>query len=121
METSRDTQLPEFKVERFHFDGSEGSYDMLQITCPRCGGEFWVKGSWVRLRQATGRDGEPLVWVFGRNCPYCPKVSAIPSKLRIIIQIVDTPLEGISYPFEYTLDRRLSGPIDSPPEGPEPL
>jgi hypothetical protein len=63
-------QIPEYKVERFHINESEGSYDMLQVTCPRsgCGLDFWVRLMWRRSSPYRTRP-----------CPHCFKVSRVPA------------------------------------------
>jgi hypothetical protein len=77
--------LPEFTVKRFHIDAAEGSYDMLEVTCPRtgCGRTHWVAASWCAVRYVQGREGEPAARVVGRPCPWCSAASAIPEALRV--------------------------------------
>lgn len=85
METSTASTLPEFVVTRFHIQEPAGSYDMLQVKCPRsgCHAEFWVKPTWGIIRPVTGVEGEPPALPVGRNCPHCSRVSAIPKPFRI--------------------------------------
>ena len=63
--------VPEFAVKRFHIDAEDGSYDMLEVACPRrdCGKSFWVRGSWTA--PVEGR-------VNTRPCPWCFRVSWLP-------------------------------------------
>jgi hypothetical protein len=82
METSTDSQLPDFEVARFHIDDPTGSYDMLEVRCPRCGTRFWVPLKWRVLRFVAGRDDDPPALPVGRNCPDCCAVSAIPEAWR---------------------------------------
>lgn len=62
------SQVPEYIAERFHIHEDEGSYDMLQITCPRpdCGNTFWVAAWWAQKADFG---------VQTRPCPYCFRVS----------------------------------------------
>lgn len=84
METSPASQLPTFRVERFHIDEPKGSYDMLEVTCPRpgCGLAHWVVGGWTGIQPVEGRPEDPPAKVFGRACPYCFRASAVPPELR---------------------------------------
>lgn len=76
-ETGRDLEfrstVPEFLATRFHLDTAEGSYDMLEVACPRtdCKRSFWVSGSWKA--PVEGR-------VNTRPCPWCFKVSWLPGQ-----------------------------------------
>lgn len=85
METSRDTQLKEFDVSRFHMDDESGSYDMLKVVCPRkgCGLEHWVPPVWGVIRLVVGRTEDVPARVSGRVCPHCSKTSLVPPKYRI--------------------------------------
>lgn len=64
--TSRETQLPDWKVEPGSKTGT------LNITCPRkdCGGKAVVSKRW--------RESRPNY--IGRSCTYCFKVAKIPRK-----------------------------------------
>ena len=84
METSTESQLPEFEVERFHIDEPAGSYDMLQVRCPRCRAEFWVRLTWRVLRPVMGASDKPPAYPFGRNCPECCRAAAIPEQWRVV-------------------------------------
>lgn len=84
METSRESQLPVWEVTTFHIQEPAGSYDMLQIICPRCSAEAWVRRSWCALTRVKGRDEDPPALVFGRVCPSCAMTSAVPEGLRIV-------------------------------------
>lgn len=85
MDTSLESQLKPFAVERFHIDEPAGSYDMLQVRCPRCRAEFWVRLKWRVIYAVTGRDDDPPAYPVGRNCPECSKVSMIPEEWREIV------------------------------------
>lgn len=82
METSTATQLPDFEVTRFHIDELEGSYDMLEVRCPRCRFRFWVGLAWRVLRPVEGASDKPPAYPFGRPCPGCCATSAIPEEWR---------------------------------------
>lgn len=72
MNTSDNSQLPEYGAKLFHIQEPAGSYDMLEVRCPRagCRGTFWVKpGAWQR------RTG-----VQTAACPYCFRASWLPGK-----------------------------------------
>lgn len=84
METSPASQLPTFEVERFHIDEPEGSYDMYQVRCSRCGAVSWFTLLWALIQPVLGREDDPPAHPVGRPCPYCSKVSTIPEELRII-------------------------------------
>lgn len=85
METSFESQLDDFEVETFHIAEPAGSYDMLQVRCPRlgCKAEFWVRRTWGIIRPVEGRPDDPPAYPVGRNCPDCGKVSRIPEAFRI--------------------------------------
>jgi hypothetical protein len=85
MDTSPLSQLPEFEVTVFHIQEPRGSWDMLQVRCPRshCHAEFWVQRKWGIIRPVTGREDDPPALPVGRNCPHCSRVSAIPKPYRI--------------------------------------
>jgi hypothetical protein len=61
-----------FEVARFHIHEPEGSYDMLEIRCPRkdCRARFWVGLAWALLDPPAQ----------GRNCVWCGFCSAIPGQ-----------------------------------------
>jgi hypothetical protein len=84
METSTASQLPDFEVVRFHIDDPTGSYDMLEVRCPRCGTRFWVPLKWRVLREVAGASDKPPAVPVGRNCPDCCCVSAIPEEWRVL-------------------------------------
>lgn len=71
METSEHSQLPEWKTTLFHLDSIEGSYDMLEVTCPRsdCEKVFWVRPVWAYPRYSK---------YLTRPCPWCFKTAWLP-------------------------------------------
>lgn len=75
--------LPVFEVERVEVL-LDGQFSMLVVTCPRsgCRGEFWVGFKWGALRLVEGANGQ-MAMPYGRNCPHCCAVSAIPEEYRI--------------------------------------
>jgi len=81
------SQLPEFVVTRFHIQEPAGSYDMLEVRCPRAGcvdPTFWIRPAWLEIRPTLSLpDGEPA-YPVGRNCPSCGRVAAVPEALRFI-------------------------------------
>jgi uncharacterized protein with PIN domain len=62
--------LPLFEVEQVEFDTEDGSSSAYAVTCPRCGGEFWVRLGWARLVAVEGAGGQ-LSFPSGRPCPNC--------------------------------------------------
>jgi hypothetical protein len=90
METSRDSQLAEWKPERFHIDASDGSYDMLRLKCANCKQTFWVAGNWAKWAPPV-INGK--AWSYRtRPCPYC----FVPSWLPDTKPSVDQPLPGLA-------------------------
>lgn len=77
--------LPPFKVAPYWVDTSDGSFDMLRVTCPRtgCKREFWVGRVWGLIVYVTGRTDDPDARVVGRPCPYCSRASAVPEPFQI--------------------------------------
>jgi hypothetical protein len=85
METSFHSQLPPYEVQRFHIQDPSGSYDMLEIRCPRKGcpaPRFWVGLGWRVIRPVDGASDKPPAHPVGRTCPACGKASAIPPEWR---------------------------------------
>jgi hypothetical protein len=90
MDTSRESQLPEYKVAQRivrRMDVEAPAYD---VTCPRCDNHFIVGPSWPVLKPVEGRTDQPPAYPFGRVCPYCSRTAAIPAGLRRRAE-VETP------------------------------
>ena len=106
-ESQRD-QLPVYGVKRFHIDEPAGSYDMLEVKCPRkgCGLAHWVVGSWLAPREVQGRDDDAPAIVTGRPCPYCSKAASIPEELRIEPVWLPEPEPEPAKPKRRTVKRR---------------
>lgn len=85
MKTSEASQLPEYKVEEFTMYWKQGSFTMLEITCPRCGVEFWARTTWRMIYNVvyTTEKGKAPARPHGRSCPYCFAASAIPEEWRV--------------------------------------
>jgi hypothetical protein len=81
MDTSRESQLPEFGFEVHDLS-------LWEITCPRCDGWFLVTKGWAMLKPVEGRTDQLPAYPFGRMCPYCSRTAAIPAGLR---RRVETP------------------------------
>jgi hypothetical protein len=98
METSQLSQLPDYNVTVFNMiEDERGSYDMLEVACPRCQATFWVGRIWAVIRAVTGRDDDPPSYPHGRPCPHCSRASAIPEDLRVYDRPDDKPKPKARY------------------------
>lgn len=80
MDTSRESQLPEYQLQEYQWDMND--VPRYRVVCPRCSGEFWVGQVWFVLHPVEGRTDQAPAYPFGRMCPYCSRTSAIPASLR---------------------------------------
>lgn len=70
--------LPVYETRRAATQG------LLIVTCPRveCGGTFSVKASFWFAPKIVSTTSHGQVTIYGRPCPYCAKVSSIPTRRR---------------------------------------
>lgn len=79
METSRASQLPFFGGEPIAVNTRKGSFTLLEVTCRRCGNEFYVPLRWRSYKLVVkGRSDDPPAEIKTASCPWCMKVSRRP-------------------------------------------
>lgn len=65
MQTSDKSTLKVWWPTRYHLETAEGAFDMYEVKCATCGGVAWVRGSWLRPRDAHNGASKT------RPCTYC--------------------------------------------------